>query len=150
MENLDIIKLQKNKETAQQIAVFIKENEYLLPEPYSDHVDVEQYAQKLNSLGEGWGVIKDGKLVAFCGGYINDFTTRKAYLQLLLVSEKWHKRGLGTSLIKMFYDYAQNLGFQQIQLTVANRNVKALKLYNKNGFITSKEPHPIKLKSYMI
>jgi hypothetical protein len=32
MENLDIIKLPKNKETAKQIAVFILENEYLLPE----------------------------------------------------------------------------------------------------------------------
>ncbi|MBQ4477168.1 MAG: GNAT family N-acetyltransferase [Bacteroidales bacterium] len=151
MANLNIIKLPKNKEIAAQLAIFIRENEYLLPDPYSDHVDVEQYAQKLNSLGEGWGVIKDGKLVAFCGGYINDFTTQKAYLQLLLVAEKWHKRGLATSLIKMFYSYAQNLGFQQIQLTVAKRNAKALSLYIKNGFIASYEEHPDKLiKQYMI
>ncbi len=150
MANLNITKLPKNKEMAEQLAIFIRENEYLLPDPYSDHVDVEQYAQKLNSLGEGWGVIKDGKLVAFCGGYINDLTTQKAYLQLLLVSEKWHKRGLGTLLIKTFYNYAQNLCFQQIQLTVAKRNAKALSLYIKNGFIVSEEEHPDKLKQYMI
>ncbi len=150
MANLNITKLPKNKEMAEQLAIFIRENEYLLPDPYSDHVDVEQYAQKLNSLGEGWGVIKDEKLVAFCGGYINDFTTQKAYLQLLLVAEKWQTRGLGTALIKTFYNYAQNLGFQQIQLTVAKRNAKALSLYIKNGFIASEEVHPDKLKQYMI
>ncbi len=149
MANLNITKLPKNKEVAEQLAIFIRENEYLLPDPYSDHVDVEQYAQKLNSLGEGWGVIKDGKLVAFCGGYINDFTTQKAYLQLLLVSEKLQKQGFATSLLRCFYNYAQNLGFQQIQLTVAKRNAKALSLYIKNGFIAS-EGHPDKLKQYMI
>ncbi len=150
MENLDIIKLPKSKEVAKQIAVFIKENEYLLPDPFSNHVDVEQYSQKLNSLGEGWGVIKNEKLVAFCGGYINDFITRKAYLQLLLVSEKYQGLGLGSSLITAFYEYAKKMNFKQIQLTVDTENEKALYLYHKKDFIESTKKNPNNKKIYMI
>jgi len=146
----NIIKLSKNEETAKQIADFIRANEYLLPDPYSDHVNVEQYAQKLNSLGECWAVIKNDEIVAFCGGYINDLSTKKAFLQLLLVSKKWHRNGFGKSLIKAFCNYAEALGFIEIQLTVAKRNEKAFQLYKEIGFVNSKEEHPDNLKQYMI
>lgn len=150
MEEVNVVKLLQNEETAKQIADFIRLNEYLLPDPYSDHVDVEQYAKKLNSLGECWAIIKNDEIVAFCGGYINDLSTKKAFLQLLLVSEQWHGSGFGKTLIKTFCDYAEKLGFSKVQLTVAKRNKKALQLYKKIGFVNSIEEHPDNLKQYMI
>ncbi len=58
MEEAKFVKLPKNEETVKQIADFIIANEYLLPDPYSDHVDVMQYAEKLNSLGGMLGFYK--------------------------------------------------------------------------------------------
>ncbi len=88
--------------------------------------------------GECWAFINEGNIVAFCSGYINNLTSKKAFLQLLLVSEKWQKKGLGESLIKEFCNYVENLGFLTVQLTVVKRNERALNLYNKIGFVNSK------------
>ena len=150
MKNFEVTKLARSGKTIEQIADFIRKNEHLLPDPYSDHVDVEQYAEKLCSLGECWGIIADNQLIAFCGGYINDFSVKKAYLQLLLVCKNCQRNGIGSALINAFYACAKERGFTQIQLTVAKRNAKALKLYEKLGFTCSSEEHPDKLKQYML
>ncbi len=145
-----IHKMEKSEQSVKMIAEFIKENEYLLPDPYSQKIDILQYSSKLNTLGECWYIEKDNKMVGFIGGYINDLKLKRAFLQLILISKKYQNIHGGELLINSFVKYSQEHGFKDIQLTVDLCNSKALHFYNKLGFEKSKEEHQNKTKQYMI
>ena len=143
-------KLAKSQQSIRQIADFIKANEYLLPDPYSQKVDITEYAAKLNTLGECWCIESDGKMAGFVGGYINDLVKKRAFLQLILISAEYQDKHCGQSLINVFTAFAREHGFNDVQLTVDLCNEKALNFYNKLGFVKPQENHPNKNKQYMI
>lgn len=132
------------------VAQFIQSNEQLLPDPYSLHTDVGEYARKLCSQGECWGLWNGIKMVGFCGGYINGGgVSRRAYLQLLLVAQSHWGSGASKLLLSAFGDYALAKQFADIQLTVDEGNQRARNFYAKMGFIKAQEPHPKKGKLYL-
>ena len=102
MENFFCKKMTKSEQSVKQIADFIKENEYLLPDPYSSKIDITEYATKLNTLGECWCVKDEKKIVGFVGGYINDYESKRAFLQLILISAEYQNRHYGKNLINTF------------------------------------------------
>jgi GNAT superfamily N-acetyltransferase len=133
------------------VATFIQANEYLLPDPYSLHTDLREYARKLCSLGECWGLWDGTRMVGFCGGYINGGGVgRRAYLQLLLVTQSHWGSGAGKLLVSAFRDYALAQKFADIQLTVDEENQRARTFYAKMGFENSPENHPRNGKLYLL
>ena len=150
MENFFCKKMTKSEQSVKQIADFIKENEYLLPDPYSSKIDITEYATKLNTLGECWCVKDEKKIVGFVGGYINDYESKRAFLQLILISAEYQNRHYGKNPINTFATFAQKHGFKDVRLTVDLCNEKALNFYNKLGFVKSQESHPNINKQYMI
>ena len=148
--NFSVHKMDKSEQSVKQIADFIKANECLLPDPYSQKVDITEYAAKLNTLGECWCIKIDGRMAGFVGGYINDLKSKRAFLQLILISADYQNRHGGKILIDAFSSCAKERGFKDVQLTVDLCNAKALHFYNKLGFVKSEEIHPNKDKQYMI
>ncbi len=146
----DIKKLEQTESSIAVMTDFIKKYECLLPQAISDVVDISTYARKLNSLGECWLLMKDDEVAGFVGGYINNFESKRAYLQLLLVSDNYQNMRGGRTLIECFLNYAREIDFKEVQLTVDVCNIKALHLYTKIGFVKSDEVHPNPKKQYMI
>lgn len=146
-----LAKIGRTEDDVACVATFIQMNEYLLPDPYSLHTDIREYARKLCSLGECWGLWDGTKMVGFCGGYINGGgISRRAYLQLLLVAQSHWGSGAGKLLVSAFGDYALAHKYDDIQLTVDEGNQRARTFYAKMGFITAQESHPKKGKLYLL
>ncbi len=56
------------------------------------------------------------------------------YLGGVAVHPKWAGKGYGFLMMKAIIDYAKDLGFLRIELSVAVQNLKAISLYEKVGF----------------
>ena len=61
------------------------------------------------------------------------------------VRRDFWRQGIGSALMKRLISFAEESGFEQIELTVESKNQRALALYHKNGFIVyGTRPHGMK------
>ena len=56
------------------------------------------------------------------------------YLGGVAVHPRWAGKGYGFLMMKSIIDYAREIGFLRIELSVAIQNLKAMSLYEKVGF----------------
>ena len=56
------------------------------------------------------------------------------YLGGVAVHPRWAGKGFGFLMMKSIIDYAREIGFLRIELSVAIQNLKAMSLYEKVGF----------------
>ncbi|RGK26442.1 GNAT family N-acetyltransferase [Bacteroides intestinalis] len=138
------------EETVSIISDFISCNEFLLPDPFSKHVDIKSYAERLNRLGITF-VCKDNEEIAgLISGYMNDVTNKCAYIQVIIVAEQLQGKGIGTCLIKFFIDKAKIMyGNGTVFLTVDKCNEKAFRVYTNIGFTLSNTIHANEKKMIM-
>ena len=68
----------------------------------------------------------------------------RAELGISVRKDYWHQ-GIGSALMERLISFAKQAGFEQIELTVKSKNQRALRLYDKNGFIVyGTRPHGVK------
>lgn len=68
----------------------------------------------------------------------------KCDLNISVLKDYWHL-GIGKVLMTSLIEFAQNAGYEQINLNVASDNERAIRLYEHLGFqITGKEIHAMK------
>lgn len=148
---MSVIHLHKSLSTKNIIRDFITEFEYLLPDPFSLHVNLSDYSEKLNTLGETFVVTENNKVVGLVCGYINDLNAKQAYMQILIVSKEAQGKGYASMLIKEFIGYAKfKFTNGQVFLTVDKVNDKAENIYKHLGFVQSDRVHVNKEKRIMV
>jgi len=138
-----------NRQDLEALSSFVSNNEYLLPDPISSHVEIPEYMNKLLDVGECYAVIEQEALRGVICGYANDVEFKMAYIQLILVSQNEQNIGYGSALLKKFVELSRERGFRTIRLVCDKINVNAYSFYVKQGFIESEEPHPNNNKRYM-
>ena len=86
---------------------------------------------------------ENDKIVGYIYGYIksNDGVYLYATVKLdaLYVDPNYRNRGIATSLIDYFKNWTIEQNLNDIEISVCSRNNAAKSLYNKLGFITTKE-----------
>jgi GNAT superfamily N-acetyltransferase len=98
---------------------------------------------RLEQQREGWlrymvdeGInllaIMQGKVVGHAALFEMERGARCEYL--IFVHQDYQDRGVGTALTEIIKELAQEMGFDQIWLTVKASNVKAIHIYEKAGF----------------
>ena len=133
-----------------RLSAFIRENEHLLPDPLSLHVDTDAYCFKLLSLGRVFVAEEGDEICGVMMGYINDFAGHVAHIQVLIVNGRFQGRGLGKKLVLHFLAEAGKAGMKEAELTCDASNEKAASLYRKIGFLPSPVVHPNKEKRYFV
>ena len=129
--------------------VFVRDNEHLLPDPLSSHVDIMSYCQKLLSLGRVFVFEETDDIQGICMGYINDSQTFISHLQVLIVQSSEQHKGIGKELVRFFIDESQKAGMKKIQLTCDLDNHKARAFYESIGFAHSNIMHPNPYKLFL-
>jgi ribosomal protein S18 acetylase RimI-like enzyme len=104
---------------------------------------------RLEQQREGWlrymmeeginllAVIEE-KVVGHAALFKMEHDTRCEFL--IFVHQDYQDRGIGSALTEMIKELAQELGFEQIWLTVQTSNVKAIRMYEKVGFRITESP----------
>ncbi len=83
-----------------------------------------------------------GEALGYIYGYIQNNGDAKlkktAVLDALYVEENFRNKGVAKELIDAFNNWAKSNGLNYIELKVCKDNIKAINLYEKIGFKTSK------------
>ena len=89
----------------------------------------------------------EGKIIAsadVCPHGTKSRVQHRAELGISVRKDYW-RQGIGSALMELLITFAQQSGFEQIELTVESKNQRALQLYHKNGFIIyGTRPHGLK------
>ncbi len=125
-----------------RLSIYISENDYLLPDPLGNHVDIGLYCRKLITLGRVYVFEEASQILGICMGYINDYDSLTAHLQVLLVKASQQHQGIGGQLVNFFISEAREANMKEIRLTCDKCNDKAKAFYNKLGFAKSAIEHP--------
>ena len=106
----------------------------LVPSLTERNVDIPQYSLKLSSKGKVWCHYAMGEPISIIAGYFNDSESSTAYISILAVAKEYQGRGLASSLLFKFEDYAKLSGMNHIKLEVRKNNNSAQEFYHKHGF----------------
>ena len=84
--------------------------------------------------------IDDKEIVGYLIGSIcknEDWRTvqKMAELDNMIVNPSFRRKGVGTNLIKEFKKWAKSKGVTRVKVSVYAKNVSAISLYEKNGFL---------------
>ena len=89
----------------------------------------------------------EGEIIAsadICPHGTKSRVQHRAELGISVRKDYWWQ-GIGSALMERLIPFAQQSGFEQIELTVESKNQRALQLYHKNGFIIyGTRPHGLK------
>ena len=133
-----VFQLSSSFESIHIIFSFFNDNECLLPDLISNHVDLLEYANKLNSLGTTFIVKNHDEILGLITGYINNFETKNAYIKFLIVKKNNQNEGIGSLLYKAFFNKCKkDFGEGHIYLTVDKSNINACRIYRHYGFVNS-------------
>lgn len=106
----------------------------LVPSLTDRKIALSHYCEKLAQYGKVWLHYDMGNPVSIIAGYFNDEATQTAYLSMLAVAEKYQGKGLASSLLSEFEDYAVKSAMAYVKLEVRKNNFVAQKLYSKFGY----------------
>jgi len=80
----------------------------------------------------------NGNICAFLLGLVSQTNPQNAYIHLLCVDTKFRGKKLAPNLINKFIYIVSKLGSTNISLLSKPSNIKAIKFYNKQGFLSKK------------
>lgn len=96
--------------------------------------DKMDYALKLFKNAETFILENNDVIIGFLSAYINDISTKTAYLTLIAVEDSHRKCGLGEILLNAAEAEAVNKKFKHFKLEVHNHNFNAINFYKNRGF----------------
>ena len=144
-----VYEIHNSTSALERVTTFVLENEHLLPDPLSLHVDIRSYCQKLLERGRVFVDEENEMIQGVCMGYINDTTTFISHLQVLLIMTSAQHKGAGRQLVGHFIEESKKAGMRETLLTCDLDNKRALAFYRRFGFIFSETPHPNPEKTFM-
>lgn len=97
-------------------------------------IDTVSYSEKLSKYGKIWCHYDMGNPVSIIAGYFNDSVSHTAYLSMLAVNPEYRGKGLASSLLSKFEEYAMKNQMEYVKLEVRKNNGAAQKLYRKFGY----------------
>lgn len=127
----------------------ITENDDLFPDPFSKHVDISLYVDKLFNFGEILVAVENDNIVGVACAYMNNMELKTFFLQMIFVDRFHQHKGIARLLLEKLFEISKEHGMHYGRLTVDRSNVNAQKLYEKMGFFDSKEIHENPNKKYM-
>lgn len=138
-ENISLSVLGNTVDDFMKLAEYYKLLDNSFKPALSSYVDIDAYAQKL--VKNAYVCILQYKLkfAGLIALYINDKVTQIAYLTSLAVLDEYKGNGFASILMKEGIHIALKSGMNLLKLEVNNGYERALKFYEKMGFIISNE-----------
>jgi ribosomal protein S18 acetylase RimI-like enzyme len=130
-----IIYKQSTANAGQVLSHLLKCDEHFITN-LSQKTDIPAYSNKIvrNSITfEAW---KNEELVALIAAYFNDEENKKGFITNVSTVKEFLGKGIAANLMKCCIAFAAENSFDEIWLEVSVENTRAVKLYEKNNFIS--------------
>lgn len=116
-------------------AHFLRADAYFEP-PLSRRVDIHDYSNKLHDKAVRFEAWLSLDLVGLVAIYCNQFKDSKAFVSSVSVWPESQGQGIASHLMRQCINHLEIEGFYHLGLEVDKRNLSALTLYRRLGFIT--------------
>lgn len=126
--------INKNNFIYNELYFFLKKVDNDLPIPISKKIELDTFLNKIFNLGQVYCAFDKNKLIGTCFFYCNDERQDLAFLTLLVIDDKYRRKGIGNRLVGLMIKYCQMLGFKKLRLYTRVNNVQAIKFYKSIGF----------------
>ena len=136
----------------QYMKIMLGETPFLLRAPEEFEYSLEEEARVLDGRKSDPRSLmllaeKDGHIIACADVQSHGRKSRvwhRAELGISVRKDFWHQ-GVGSALMERLIAFAAECGYEQIELTVAQKNRRAINLYMKHGFVVyGTRPHGMK------
>ena len=104
----------------------------------SSRVEISDYARKISVNATRIEAWVGDNLVGLLAVYVNDRENTAAFVTSVSVLAVWTGNGIASRLLGLAIEQAVAANMRQIELDVADENVRAMKLYEKFGFVRKK------------
>lgn len=102
--------------------------------PLFKDVNIKEYSIKIKNNAitiEAW---EKGNLIGLIAVYLNDLKTKKGFITNVSILKSFQGKGISSKLLKDTIDLAKKKNFKSIKLSVQEKNIKAIRIYEKHGF----------------
>jgi GNAT superfamily N-acetyltransferase len=125
-----------DRATEQQIAEHLALCDARFVPPLSNRVEIKQYAHKIYTHGVRFEAWAEGSLVGLLAMYCNDLPQRPAYITNVSVLEVSPPQAhIASRLLERAIEYLRECRFERVELEVNKSNNKAIRLYERHGFV---------------
>lgn len=134
MNEIKTVDFDKSGFCQKDLADFFEKNDKDFPDPFSAHVDLGQYAEKLINLAHVVLAVDGRSIAGVAAAYENDLRAKTAHLQYLCVNANYRRGGLAKKLLSKVQKTAAEQGMEKIILSIDKANASAENLYRSQGF----------------
>ncbi|MFO7826006.1 MAG: GNAT family N-acetyltransferase [Cyclobacterium sp.] len=135
------VKIELAKQEDKNILIkLIEENDSLFFPPISKRLELPKYVDKIFEHGFPYVAKINNEIAGFCFFYANDIISKRSFLSLILVKEKYRKSDLkiGILLMKNWFKIAKGIGINRLELEVAKKKITLINWYKSLGFYEKK------------
>jgi len=100
--------------------------------------NIESYVDRIWKNATIIAINKNRQLQGFIAYYDNDIKKEFAYLTMIAIRKENENSGYGKMLMELSIKEIEKLGFKKYGLEVYHENAKAIRLYEKYGFVEIK------------
>lgn len=111
----------------------------MLPHFLDKISSLEEYATKVCKYGRVLVIKEEEAVKGFVIFYCNDLESKKSYISLIAVSDKYRRQHVGSDLVAAVENVSKDAGMQFIRLEVDNDNEGARSFYERLGFVKVSE-----------
>lgn len=100
-----------------------------------DEESVLRYCNKIKKNAVFEYILCNEEIAGFIAYYANDIQRRQGYITMVLIRTRYRGRGFSSILLERVLDKIKSKGFGSCKLEVEKKNVIAIQIYEKFGFI---------------
>jgi ribosomal protein S18 acetylase RimI-like enzyme len=128
----------KNRATEEEMAAHLVLCDSRFVPPLSSRVTISEYAHKIYTRAMRFEAWTGGALVGLVGIYTDNHPERFAYITTVSVLATTPEPRIASQLLDKSAEYLKDSGFRQVELEVDRENQRAIRLYERHGFIALK------------
>lgn len=124
--------------SAEEIAAHLRRCDENFVPRLSGRLDIAAYADKIAGSAVTFEAWTDGRLVGLVAAYLNDPARQAGFVTNVSVEAPFMGRGVGAALLDACLARARTDGFERLTLEVDGDNRRAIRFYEKFGFVIQK------------
>jgi ribosomal protein S18 acetylase RimI-like enzyme len=103
---------------------------------------LKKLSKKYAENGLCYVVYLGKEISGFVSCYVNDYNTKKGFLSIIVVKQKFQGLGIGSLLLDVVLTSCKLEGMEELLLEVDKDNESAIMFYNQRGFSVKQKQSP--------
>jgi ribosomal protein S18 acetylase RimI-like enzyme len=117
----------------------------------ANRISLSNYTDKIVRTSVTFEAWENQKLIGLIAAYINDPELITGYITNVSVVTSYNRQGVASRLLENCIIFAQNQGFKELVLEVAENNKPAINFYIKHGFeVKFNKNNYVVMKHYLV